>query len=144
MVTALKTNLTVGTILSNPELFDKVRRLADMEFNKVYTELVFGLDEAIPVGKAMADNGADVIIGRNCVAELLRGNLKIPVIPIKMNPHPGRRCKTWRSWKSSSKSGSSRGSITTRRVSSGWLPRQKTRGPRSSSEAASPSNTQKV
>ena len=86
MIVNHKTNLTVGAILSSPELLDKVHRLAKVEFNKVYTELVFGLDESIPVGKGMADKGADVIIGRSCIAELLRENLHIPVIPIKVNP----------------------------------------------------------
>ncbi|MDA8125236.1 MAG: PrpR N-terminal domain-containing protein, partial [Deltaproteobacteria bacterium] len=81
-----KTHLTVGAILSSSELLDKVHRLAKGEFNKVHTELVFGLDEAIPVGKSLADKGADVIIGRSCIAELLRENLPIPVIPIKVNP----------------------------------------------------------
>ena len=40
--------LSVGAILSSQELIEKVYCMAKPKFNQVYTELVYGLNEAIP------------------------------------------------------------------------------------------------
>jgi transcriptional regulator, propionate catabolism operon regulatory protein len=86
MMTINKTKLTVGAILSSQDLINKVNRLAKTKFDQVHTELVCGLDEAIPVGIDMEKNGTDVIISRRGTAELLRESLHIPVLALMANP----------------------------------------------------------
>ena len=91
-MTAPKAKLTVGAILSSQELINKINRLAKPKIDRVRTELVYGLDEAIPVGIAMENDGADVIISRRGTAELLRERLHIPVLALMANPMDiGRR-----------------------------------------------------
>ena len=85
-MTAPKAKLTVGAILSSQELINKINRLAKPKIDRVRTELVYGLDEAIPVGIAMENDGADVIISRRGTAELLRERLHIPVLALMANP----------------------------------------------------------
>jgi len=86
MMTVNKAKLTVGAILSSQDLINKINRLARMKFDQVHTELVCGLDEAIPVGIDMENNGTDVIISRRGTAELLREGLHIPVLALMANP----------------------------------------------------------
>ena len=85
-MTVQRANLTVGAILSSQELINKINRLAKAKIDRVHTELVCGLDEAIPVGIAMENDGADVIISRRGTAELLRERLHIPVLALMANP----------------------------------------------------------
>jgi transcriptional regulator with PAS, ATPase and Fis domain len=80
------TKLSVGAILSNQDLINKINRLAKMKFDQVHTGLVMGMDEAIPVGIDMENNGADVIIARRGTAEFLRERLHIPVLALMANP----------------------------------------------------------
>lgn len=80
------TKLSVGAILSSHDLVNKINRLANLKFDQVHTELILGLDEAIPVGMKMEDNGTDVIISRRGTAELLREKLRIPVLALAANP----------------------------------------------------------
>ena len=86
MMTVNKTKLTVGAILSSQDLINKINKLAKMKFDQVHSELVCGLDEAIPVGMDMENNGTDVIISRRGTAELLRERLHIPVLALMANP----------------------------------------------------------
>ncbi|OGP97330.1 MAG: hypothetical protein A2Z39_04110 [Deltaproteobacteria bacterium RBG_19FT_COMBO_46_9] len=86
MVTVNKTKLTVGAILSSQDLINKINRLAKVKFDRVHAEFVCGLDEAIPVGIHMENNGTDVIISRRGTAELLREKLHIPVLALMANP----------------------------------------------------------
>ena len=85
-MTVQRAKLTVGAILSSQELINKISRLAKAKIDRVHTELVCGLDEAIPVGIAMENDGADVIISRRGTAELLRERLHIPVLALMANP----------------------------------------------------------
>ena len=85
-MTVPRVNLTVGAILSSQDLINKINRLAKTKIDRVHTELVCGLDEAIPVGIAMENDGADVIISRRGTAELLRERLHIPVLALMANP----------------------------------------------------------
>jgi transcriptional regulator with PAS, ATPase and Fis domain len=80
------TKLSVGAILSNQDLINKINRLAKIKFDQVHTGLVMGMDEAIPVGIDMENNGADVIIARRGTAEFLRERLHIPVLALMANP----------------------------------------------------------
>jgi transcriptional regulator with PAS, ATPase and Fis domain len=86
MMTAEGTKLTIGAILSSQELINKINRLAKARIDQVHTELVCGLDEAIPVGIEMENKGIDVIISRRGTAELLREKLHIPVLALMANP----------------------------------------------------------
>ena len=86
MATVQNSKLTVGAVLSSQELIDTVSRLAKVRFDQVCTEYVCGLQEAIPVGKEMEDKGVDVIISRRGTAELLRANLRTPVLALTANP----------------------------------------------------------
>jgi len=86
MNTAQDSKLAVGAILSTPKMITTIGRLAKSKFAHVETRLVFGLDEAIPVGKEMEASGIDVLISRRGTAEILRENLHIPVLALMANP----------------------------------------------------------
>ncbi len=85
-MTVTRAKLTVGAVLSSQELINKINRLAKAKIDRVQSEVVCGLDEAIPVGIAMENDGADVIISRRGTAELLRERLHIPVLALMANP----------------------------------------------------------
>jgi transcriptional regulator, propionate catabolism operon regulatory protein len=86
MTAVQNSKLTVGAILSSQQLIDKVSQLAKRKFDQVCTEYVCGLQEAVPVGKEMENRGVDVLISRRGTAELLRENLRIPVLALTSNP----------------------------------------------------------
>ena len=72
----------LGVVASSPMLTDCVRKVAEDQGENIRVVMVRGLDEAIPIGKEMEQEGIEVIISRRGAASLLRENLRIPVLAL--------------------------------------------------------------
>ena len=76
----------VGFINSSQQFIDCALSVAAKRGVNVATSLA-GLDAAIPAGKRMEQEGVEVIISRRGTAALLRKNLQIPVLSVRINSH---------------------------------------------------------
>ena len=76
----------VGFINSTQQLIDCALSVAAKLKINVATSLA-GLDAAIPAGKRMEQEGVEVIISRRGTASLLRKNLKIPILSVRISSH---------------------------------------------------------
>jgi hypothetical protein len=82
----LDSKLAAGIILPSEKTLGSVARQAKQKFSRVHPKLVLGLQEAVSVGRDMESKGVDVIISRRGAAELLRENLRIPVLALMADP----------------------------------------------------------
>ena len=76
----------VGFINSSQQFIDCALSVAAKRKVNVFTSLA-GLDAAIPAGKKMEQEGVEVIISRRGTAALLRKNLQVPVLSVRINSH---------------------------------------------------------
>jgi len=76
----------IGFIASTQQFIDCALSVAKKRKLDVVTSLT-GLDAAIPAGKRMEQEGVEVIISRRGTGALLRKNLKIPVLSVRMSSH---------------------------------------------------------
>lgn len=76
----------VGFINSSQQFIDYALSVALKRPVEVSTSLA-GLDAAIPPGKRMEKEGVEVIISRRATASLLRKNLQVPVLSVRINSY---------------------------------------------------------
>ena len=70
-----------GVITSSGTIISHVREIAENRDEDILISLK-GLEEAIPIGKRMEKDGAEVIVSRGGTSHILRQNLNIPVLSI--------------------------------------------------------------
>jgi propionate catabolism operon transcriptional regulator len=71
----------IGILVSSPSINASLKKISEQK-DIVITISYQGLEEAIPVGRRMADEGVEVLIGRRGTAHLLRESLYIPVLSL--------------------------------------------------------------
>jgi hypothetical protein len=76
----------VGFINSSQQFIDYALSVASKRPVEVSTSLA-GLDAAIAPGKRMEKEGVEVIISRRATASLLRKNLQVPVLSVRINSY---------------------------------------------------------
>jgi len=76
----------IGFINSSQQFLDCARSVASKRNVEVATSLA-GLDAAIPPGKKMEKEGVEVIISRRATAALLRKNLQMPVLSVRVSSY---------------------------------------------------------
>jgi propionate catabolism operon transcriptional regulator len=71
----------IGIVVSSPSINASLKRLSEQR-DIVIRISYQGLEQAIAVGRQMAQDGIEVLIGRRGTAHLLRENLNIPVLSL--------------------------------------------------------------
>ena len=77
--------IKLGLIYSSSLLNDHILRIVKERSEEILVSMVNGLNEAIPVGRNMQEEGAEVIISRRGTADLLRENLHVPVLSLSVS-----------------------------------------------------------
>lgn len=71
--------IRIGIFASSHSLIERVQVLAARQHDQIFINTQ-GLDDAIPIALEMVKNGVETIISRRGTAQLLRENLRIPVL----------------------------------------------------------------
>ena len=81
----VKRAIKIGLIYSSSLVDERILRIINECSENISFTMIRGLDEAIPVGKAMEKDGVEVIISRRGAAHLLQESLHIPVLSLPVS-----------------------------------------------------------
>jgi len=80
----MKKKFRIGIFASSASLIERIQNIADRQ-NDYFQIAYEGLENALPIGKKMEQEGVEVIVSRRGTAHLLRESLHIPVLAFPMS-----------------------------------------------------------